>query len=83
MTIATLRDLLGASDCSDEALVEAARRVVSAPRLRTCGPCRHLTTDPARAARLYCSEKKRALAGDSENRPVAPPDWCPLKEGAA
>lgn len=60
------------------AFAEVAR-LRSLPVLETCGPCRYLTTNPARPG-LYCARKSRPLEGDPvEGRPIAPPGWCPLR----
>lgn len=53
-------------------------RLRALPVLATCGPCRHLVSNPARVG-LWCDGEKRALVSDAERRPVAPPSWCPLR----
>lgn len=57
---------------------DIADAVRALPVLATCGPCRHLVSNPARVG-LYCDREKRALSSDAERRPVAPPSWCPLR----
>ena len=70
-------------DIADEVDVFAFRdglgdAVRALPVLATCGPCRHLVSNPARVG-LWCDREKRALVSDAERRPVAPPSWCPLR----
>lgn len=80
---------LGYASVIDTGEVQRIAAAVRAlPVLATCGECRHLVANPARAglfvanparAGLYCNREKRALASDAECRPVAPPSWCPLR----
>ena len=51
---------------------------IALPVLLTCGPCRHLVSNPARGG-LFCAREQRALETDVKGRPVEPPSWCPLR----